>query len=79
MDSEDQRRLEQLTIAVEHRSVIGMAIGILMERHNIGADAAFLRLRRVSSLHNRKLYDIACDFLETRELPLDPPRRSPRR
>jgi AmiR/NasT family two-component response regulator len=79
MDSEDERRVEQLTIAVEHRSIIGMALGILMERHDIGAEAAFLRLRRVSSLHNRKVYDIASEFLKTRVLPEDPPRRSPRR
>jgi AmiR/NasT family two-component response regulator len=74
MEPEDQRRLEQLTVAVEHRTTIGIAMGILMERLQISREDAFACLRRSSSVHNRKLYDIACEFVVTRELPKDPPR-----
>jgi AmiR/NasT family two-component response regulator len=62
-------RIEQLTQAVEHRTVIGMAIGILMERFGLDHDEAFARLRECSQQLNRKLYDIAVELTETRELP----------
>jgi AmiR/NasT family two-component response regulator len=67
-----QRLVEQLTVAVAHRTTIGIALGMLMERYDISNEAAFAHLRRVSSLHNRKLYDIACEFVATRVLPPDP-------
>jgi AmiR/NasT family two-component response regulator len=79
MDEDDRRLVEQLTVAVEHRTVIGMALGILMERFDLGPDEAFARLRRVSSLQNRKLYNIACEFVDTRALPNPPPTRARRR
>ena len=69
MSAEERRLIEQLTVAVEHRTVIGMALGLLMERHDMCADEAFGRLRRVSSLQNRKLYEVARDFVQSRELP----------
>lgn len=76
MEPDEQRRIEQrneqLTVAVAHRTTIGIALGMLMERHNINREAAFARLRRVASLHNRKLYDIACEFVVSRALPDDP-------
>jgi AmiR/NasT family two-component response regulator len=65
----DRERIEQLTKAVEHRTVIGQALGILMERLDLDADEAFDRLVRCSQEHNRKLYDIAVEFVRLRELP----------
>ena len=69
MDPQDQLRLEQLAEAVEHRTTIGMAMGILMERLDLDADAAFAYLRRVSSHQNRKLYVIASEIATSRVLP----------
>jgi AmiR/NasT family two-component response regulator len=62
-------RIEQLTVAVEHRTVIGIALGILIERFDLSQDEAFDYLRRCSQSQNRKLYDIAVEFAESRELP----------
>jgi AmiR/NasT family two-component response regulator len=72
-DADAEQRIEQLTVALEHRTTIGTAIGMLMERLGISEEEAFAELRRVSSAHNRKLYDVACDFVRTRELPEAPP------
>jgi AmiR/NasT family two-component response regulator len=65
----EAERIEQLTQAVEHRTVIGMALGILMERFGFDQDEAFAHLRRHSQEQNRKLYDIAVELTETRQLP----------
>jgi len=69
MGQEDRRRVEQLTEAVEHRTTIGIAMGILMERLDLDTDAAFAYLRRVSSHQNRKLYVIANEIAASRDLP----------
>jgi AmiR/NasT family two-component response regulator len=67
--SSDQETIKQLTEAVEHRTVIGQALGILMERFDFDGEHAFGYLARCSQGQNRKLYDIAVEFVETRELP----------
>ena len=54
---------------------IGMAQGILMERHKISRDQAFGLLTMASQNSNRKLRDIAAALSDTGELPL-PPRRT---
>ena len=61
--------IEQLTTAVDHRTVIGQAQGIVMERLHMDAEATFAYLRRISSHSNRKLIDVARDIVRTRELP----------
>lgn len=66
---EQAERIEQLTQAVEHRTVIGMALGMLMERFGFEHDDAFDYLRRCSQNQNRKLYDIAVELVDTRHLP----------
>jgi AmiR/NasT family two-component response regulator len=65
----DRLRIEQLTEAVEHRTTIGIAIGMLMERFDFDHDAAFDYLRRCSQAQNRKLYDICAQFVVDRLLP----------
>jgi hypothetical protein len=79
--AEDEHRLEQLDehleLAVAHRTTVGMALGIPMERYSIDHEAAFARLRRASSVHNRKLYDIARELIDKRVLPDDPPTAHP--
>ena len=64
-----EREIKQLQQAVESRTVIGQAEGILMERLGLDSTQAFEYLRRVSSHTNRKLVDIAARIAETRELP----------
>ena len=54
-----QERVRHLLLGLEHRTVIGQATGILMERHKMDADRAFATLLRVSSQRNRKVRDIA--------------------
>ncbi len=49
--------------ALETRTVIGQAQGILMARQGIGADDAFDILRRASQRTNRKLRDIAAELV----------------
>jgi GAF domain-containing protein len=75
----DARDLAQnLQKAMEFRSVIEQAKGILIERHKLTADQAF-RLLAESSMHtNRKVRDVAEDLVLTGELALAPPTdRSP--
>ena len=52
-----------------NRDVIGQAKGIIMERYNLDADAAFRTLKRISQDQNKKLHEIARQVTETRELP----------
>ena len=65
------RKVEQLQEALERRTAIGQALGMLMERYQIDQDEAFAFLVRCSSHQNRKLYDIAVELVETRELPAE--------
>lgn len=53
------RRQEQFRSALASRDLIGQAKGILMERFNINAVAAFDMLRRVSQDSNTRLVDVA--------------------
>jgi GAF domain-containing protein len=54
---------EDLRAALESRTLIGQAQGILMARENIGEDDAFDIMRRASQRTNRKLRDIAADIV----------------
>jgi GAF domain-containing protein len=53
------RQVESLNEALQTRSVIGQAMGILMQRYTLDPDAAFGLLVRTSSHANVKLRDIA--------------------
>ena len=64
-----ERQVETLEIALEHRTPIGKALGIIMERLDLGDEQAFDYLRRCSQLQNQKLYELAREVVETRELP----------
>ena len=55
-----------LAQAAVSRDVIGMAKGILMERHGIDEDAAFDRLVTMSQRTNVKLREIAENLVELR-------------
>lgn len=50
--------------ALETRTVIGQAQGVLMARQSIDADEAFDILRRASQRTNRKLREVAAEIVE---------------
>jgi GAF domain-containing protein len=57
--------------AMDARKVIGIAMGILMERYSIETDRAFDVLQRYSQAHNIKLRDVAQLVADRRALPGD--------
>ena len=63
------KRTEHLQKAVDARTVIGQAEGILMERYGIDADTAFSVLRRYSQQGNLKLHAVAEQVVRERTLP----------
>jgi AmiR/NasT family two-component response regulator len=66
--------VENLELAVEHRTTIGVALGIVMERLGVDQEHAFSYLKRVSQDTNTKVYDLAGAIAETRKLPALLPR-----
>ena len=58
-----------LAQAVDARTLIGQAQGLLMERFAIDADQAFAVLRRYSQDNNIKLHIVADQLVTTRRLP----------
>ncbi|WP_308123511.1 GAF and ANTAR domain-containing protein [Modestobacter marinus] len=70
---QDARDLaENLRRAMEFRSVIEQAKGILMERHKLTADQSFRLLADASMRTNRKVRDVAEDLVLTGELTSTP-------
>ena len=63
------REIEQLQFAVDGRTVIGQAQGILMERFGIDSSQAFAVLARVSQARNVKVRQVAEQLVLTRQLP----------
>lgn len=75
---QDARDLaENLQKAMEFRSVIEQAKGVLMERHKLTAEQAFRLLADASQHTNRKLRDVAEDLVLTGVLTVAPPVRRP--
>jgi AmiR/NasT family two-component response regulator len=67
------RQASTLAQAVEARTLIGQAQGLLMERFAIDADHAFAVLRRYSQDNNIKLRIVADELVTTRRLPTRSP------
>ncbi|WP_197430158.1 GAF and ANTAR domain-containing protein [Auraticoccus cholistanensis] len=65
------RRDEQLRRAIDSRTVIGQAQGLLMERFGLTAETAFAYLQRVSQSTNTKFFAVAEELVRTRTLPSD--------
>lgn len=63
------QRLEQYEAALDSRTVIAQACGMLMERYDLDSVASFALLTRLSSTHNIKLRDLAADLVFTHVLP----------
>lgn len=64
----DEVRADNLEIALLTSRTIGAAIGILVERHKITADAGWELLRKASQDLNRPLATLATELLETGRL-----------
>ena len=63
------REIEQLNKAMESRSAIEQAKGVLMSTMRIGPDAAFAVLVAASQRENRKLREIADRLVASQEPP----------
>ena len=65
----DAQNVTHLETAINVRTVIGRAEGILMERFDLSPAQAFAVLRRVSQDRNVKLNRVAAELVRTRETP----------
>jgi AmiR/NasT family two-component response regulator len=63
------RLADQLQAALEHRWLIEQAKGVLMNRENLDAQAAFERLRGAARSSTRRLADVARDVTGGQPLP----------
>jgi GAF domain-containing protein len=63
------RHEQTMAEAVDARKLVGMAMGILMERFDVDSDRAFAILKRYSQDNNTKLRDVAQQLIDTRKLP----------
>ena len=57
----------RLTQALGQGREVGMAVGILMERHKTDRESAFRALREHARSHQRKLSDVAAEILQATE------------
>ena len=62
-------KVAELQAALRSSREIGMAMGIVMERHRLSADRTFLVLQQISSRRNVKLRDVAEQIVATGEVP----------
>lgn len=58
---------ERLTVALQQGREVGMAVGVLMERHRTDRDRAFQMLREHARSQQRKLNDVAAEMLAAAE------------
>lgn len=56
-------RAEDLTAALDHRTTVDMARGIIMAQNRCTGEEAFEMLRRASNTRNQKLHDIAWEVI----------------
>lgn len=70
----ESRRTVQLNEAIMTRDVIGQAKGILMERHKITSQQAFLLLTTASNRTNTRLTEIAEQLVTSGEMRINPSR-----
>ena len=68
------QKIEQFEAALDSRTIIAQACGLVMERFKIDSVQAFALLTRLSSTQNIKLRDIATELVLTRLLPAAPRR-----
>lgn len=61
------RQVENLEIALESRTTISLALGMVMERFGIDQEGAFAYLTRVSATTETKIRDVAAMLVEEHE------------
>lgn len=66
---ESAQATEDLALAVEARTIVGQAQGLLMAQFGLTSTQAFALLRRYSQDSNTRLLTVARQFVETRQLP----------
>jgi hypothetical protein len=64
-----ENQIRNLLQALEHRTVLGQATGILMERYEVSAEVAFRVLLRLSQEQNVKIHAIAQTLADTGDFP----------
>lgn len=67
-------RLRNVEIALATNREIGVALGIVMERHKLSSDGAFELLARISQQSHRKVREVAADIVQTGLIELPPER-----
>lgn len=70
------QKLDQYETALDSRTLIGQACGLVMERYDVDADRAFALLTRLSSTHEVKLREVALELIHSRRLPVPPPTKN---
>lgn len=70
------QNLEQFETALDSRTIIAQACGMIMERFTIDSTQAFALLSRLSQTQNVKLRDLAAELVHTRCLPTAITKRS---
>lgn len=63
------QNLEHYETALDSRTIIAQACGLVMERFDIDSIQAFALLTRLSSTQNVKLRELAAELVHTRRLP----------
>ena len=63
------QKVDQYETALDSRTVIAQACGLVMERYNLDSVQGFALLTRLSSHRNKKLRDVAAEIVSTRSLP----------
>lgn len=63
------QRIEQFEAALDSRTIIAQACGLVMERYDVDTVRAFALLTRLSSTQNVKLRDVAAELVLTRLMP----------
>lgn len=63
------RQVEHLTDALDSRTLIGQATGVLMARYDLSADAAFAAMARTSQQTNTRVRALAEHIVATGRLP----------
>jgi len=69
VDPSEEDRDAHWRVALEHRTVLGQATGIVMERYRLDAVRAWDVLLRVSSETETKVHEVAVHLVQTGKLP----------
>ena len=62
------QEIEDLTAALDSRTVVSQAVGMIMQRYDLRPDAAFAVLVKVASDTETKLRDVALELSKTGRL-----------